>query len=239
MSILALETATRVSGVAVADIKSGVVLAEIVTENALTHSETLMPQVAEVLNMAKLKRENLKAVAVSIGPGSFTGLRIGLATAKAIAYGLNIPLVGVPTTEVLAAHFPLPKFNLLPLLDAQKKRAYCGRYRWEQGELTETAALAIHPVADIINFCADWGEPVIIMGDAVGKYILGKTELPPSVIIPPAQLLMPRAANLAYLGIRKLKRGARANPMTLEPLYLRPSEAELLWEKRRATISGK
>ena len=239
MSILALETATRVSGVAVADIKSGVVLSEIATENALTHSETLLPHVAEALAMAKVKRENLQAVAVSIGPGSFTGLRIGLAAAKAMAYGLNIPLVGVPTTEVLAAHFHLPGFSLATLIDAQKKRAYYGRYRWEHRDLQKLEELTIQPITEIIAHCAALDEQIIFLGDAVGKYIVGKMELPPNIILPPRHLLMPNAASVAYLGIEKLRRGETADPMTLEPLYLRPSEAELLWEKRQHTPAGK
>ena len=106
MPILAMDTATMVSSVAVADDKR--LLAELIVENKLTHSETLLPNVEQVLKLAGVKREDLAAIAVSMGPGSFTGLRIGLAAAKAIAYGLNIPLVGIPTIEGLAWHYPVP-----------------------------------------------------------------------------------------------------------------------------------
>ena len=106
MTILAMDTATLVSSVAVATEER--VLAELTAETRFTHSETLVPNIDEVLRLADTKREELSAVAVSLGPGSFTGLRIGLAAAKAIAYALSIPLIGVPTLEALAAAFPSP-----------------------------------------------------------------------------------------------------------------------------------
>ena len=104
MTILAMDTATMVSSVAVATKER--VLAELTAETRYTHSETLVVNIEEVMRLADVKREELSAGAVSLGPGSFTGLRIGLATAKAISYALSIPLVGVPTLEVLAAAFP-------------------------------------------------------------------------------------------------------------------------------------
>lgn len=100
MPILAIDTATMVSSVAVADEKK--LLGELTVQTRLTHSETLLPHIQQVLKMVGVGKNQLKAVAVSLGPGSFTGLRIGLGAAKAIAYGLNIPIIGVPTTEALA-----------------------------------------------------------------------------------------------------------------------------------------
>ena len=132
MTILAMDTATIVSSVAVATKER--VLAELTAETRFTHSETLVVNIEEVLRLADVKREELSAVAVSLGPGSFTGLRIGLAAAKAIAYALSIPLVGVPTLEVLAAAFPSPGAVVAPLIDAQKGNAYFSLYRYtEQG----------------------------------------------------------------------------------------------------------
>ena len=95
MSILAIDTATQVSSVAVASVDK--LAAELTMQAKLTHSETLMPHIKEVLRMANVRKENLEGIAVSIGPGSFTGLRIGLAAAKAMAYALNLPIVGVAT----------------------------------------------------------------------------------------------------------------------------------------------
>ena len=99
MSILAIDTATQVSSVAVASVDK--LAAELTMQAKLTHSETLMPHIKEVLRMANVRKENLEGIAVSIGPGSFTGLRIGLAAAKAMAYALNLHIVGVSTLKAL------------------------------------------------------------------------------------------------------------------------------------------
>mgnify|MGYP001061298842 CR=1 FL=1 len=118
MSILAIDTATQVSSVAVASVDK--LAAELTMQAKLTHSETLMPHIKEVLRMANVRKENLEGIAVSIGPGSFTGLRIGLAAAKAMAYALNLPIVGVSTLKALAFHYPVPGIRIVSLLDAQK-----------------------------------------------------------------------------------------------------------------------
>ena len=118
MSILAVDTASQVSSVAVLSTER--VAAEIGMQGALTHSETLMPHIETALRMARVKKEELDGIAVSIGPGSFTGLRIGLAAAKMAAYALRIPLVGVPTLEALAYHCMCEGVRLVPMMDAQK-----------------------------------------------------------------------------------------------------------------------
>ena len=102
MSILSIDTSSQVSSVSV--LSAECVAAEISMQGALTHSETLMPHIETALAMARVKKDELDGIAVSIGPGSFTGLRIGLASAKMIAYGLHIPLIAVPTLEALADH---------------------------------------------------------------------------------------------------------------------------------------
>ena len=228
MSILAIDTSGKVSGVAVAT--SGILRAEISVECRLTHSETLMGHVAKVLELAKTKKTELAAIAVGIGPGSFTGLRIGLSTAKALSYGLNIPLVGVPTLHSLAVHFYLFDGELLLLTDAQKKNVYREVCRWEAGKLVTSIPLAVVPLKQALDDCAAGGKPTVILGD--GLKIPFMRELPSNAQIAPPALRLPRAAHIAWLGQQKLSRGQTDDPMTLEPLYLRRSEAEELWEKR-------
>lgn len=124
MLVLALDTATLVSSVALAT--EDTLLAEITLQTKKTHSELLMPHIQQLLAMANVDKKDIGAVAVSIGPGSFTGLRIGLATAKALAYALKIPIVGVPTLAALAYGCSLPGVLLAPLLDAQKRECLSG-----------------------------------------------------------------------------------------------------------------
>lgn len=138
MPILAIDTATLVSSVALATVDN--VLAEITLQTKKTHSELLMPHIAKLLDMAQVAKSDLKGVAVSIGPGSFTGLRIGLSTAKTLAYALQIPVVGVPTLAAMAYGCPVPGVILAPMLDAQKGNVYQALFEWHQGELKRDTA---------------------------------------------------------------------------------------------------
>lgn len=230
MSILAIDTATQVSSVAV--LKEGRLLAELTMQGKLTHSETLLPHIEQVLKMAAVAKEELTGIAVSNGPGSFTGLRIGLAAAKAMSYVLGIPLVGVSTLQALAYQLPAPGIRVMCLLDAQKGNAYVESYRWENNSLQVVDSVQVAKITDIVAACANMNEQVILLGDAVQKKVAGKLELPANVSVAPPHIVMPRAACVAVLGQAKLMAGEKDNVMDLEPVYIRRSEAEVLWEKR-------
>ena len=231
-----MDTSSQVSSVAV--LARGRLAAEITMQARLTHSETLMPHVAQALEMAGTAKEELTGIAVSIGPGSFTGLRIGLAAAKAMSYALRVPLVGVSSLEALALHYMVPHVTLLPLMDAQKKNAYAEELHWEAGAaglmLAVDAPVAVRPLEEIVaraRELAASGRTVVLLGDIVQKRLAGKEDLPAGVLIPPPQLLLPRAAHVAWLGAQRLAAGEEDNVMDLEPIYLRRSEAEVLFEK--------
>ena len=230
MSILAIDTATQVSSVAV--LKEGRLLAELTMQGKLTHSETLLPHIEQVLKMAAVAKEELTGIAVSNGPGSFTGLRIGLAAAKAMSYVLGIPLVGVSTLQALAYQLPAPGVRVMCLLDAQKGNAYVESYRWENNSLQVVDSVQVAKITDIVAACANMNAQVILLGDAVQKKVAGKLELPANVSVAPPHIVMPRAACVAMLGQAKLMAGETDNVMDLEPVYIRRSEAEVLWEKR-------
>lgn len=230
MSILAIDTATQVSSVAVASADK--LAAELTMQAKLTHSETLMPHIKEVLRMANVRKEQLEGIAVSIGPGSFTGLRIGLAAAKAMAYALELPIVGVSTLKALAYHYPVPGIHIVSLLDAQKGNAYRESYEWEKRALTVVNPVEILPIAEILAECAESGRETVVLGDIAARRIRGKVDLPANVTVAPAHLVMPRAACVAMLGLQELAAGHTDNVMNMEPVYIRRSEAEVLWEKR-------
>ncbi len=230
MSILAIDTATQVSSVAVASKER--LSAELTMQAKLTHSETLMPHIEQVLRMAAVSKDKLDGIAVSIGPGSFTGLRIGLAAAKAMAYALDLPLVGVSTLKALAYHYPVPGVRIVSLLDAQKGNAYVETYCWDHGRLKTIDEVQVAKITDVIAWCGRMDGPVVLLGDVVQKKIVGRMELPDNIMTAPAHLMMPRAACVAMLGLEKLAAGQEDNVMELEPVYIRRSEAEVLWEKR-------
>ena len=235
MSILSIDTSSQVSSVAV--LSEECVAAEISMQGALTHSETLMPHIDTALRMARVKKEELKGIAVSIGPGSFTGLRIGLASAKMMAYAMHIPLVAVPTLEALAHHYVCEGVRLVAMMDAQKGNVYAQEFAWETGTdgltLREQRALAILPLAEVIASLEGTAKSVLLLGDAMQK----KTALalPANVRLAPIHARMPRAACVGLAALARLVGGAVDDPVTAAPLYLRRSEAEVLWEKRHGT----
>lgn len=229
MSILAIDTATQVSSVAVA--RRERLLAELTMQGCMTHSEMLLPHIHQVLRMANVKKEELSGIAVSIGPGSFTGLRIGLAAAKALCYALQLPLVGVPTLEALAWHYPVPGLRIVTLLDAQKGNAYCQSFCFSKGRMEAQGEITVSGLPEILAGCVG-KQPAVLLGDVVQKKIAGKLSLPDNVGLAPAHLVMPRAACVARVGLGRLAAGKIGNIMDMEPVYIRRSEAEVLWEKR-------
>jgi len=169
LSIIAVDTASQVSSVAV--ISEERVAAEISMQGALTHSETLMPHIETALRMARVKKDELAGVAVSIGPGSFTGLRIGLAAAKMMSYALRIPMVGVPTLEALAYHCMWEGVRLVPMMDAQKGSVYTEEFAWtwESGKpvLHSVCPLRILPRDALVASLAGTEKTVLLLGGAV------------------------------------------------------------------------
>ena len=235
MSILSIDTSSQVSSVAVLSAER--VAAEICMQGALTHSETLMPHIETALRMARVEKSELEGIAVSIGPGSFTGLRIGLASAKMMAYALHIPLIAVPTLEALAHHYICEGVRLVPMMDAQKGNVYAQEFSWRaDGDaliLQEERSLAIMPLTEVIAGLAETEQSVLLLGDAMQK----KTTLalPANVRLAPIHARMPRAACVGLAALTRLARGEMDDPVTVVPLYLRRSEAEVLWEKRHGT----
>lgn len=222
MRILGIETATRAASVAV--VFDGKILAESLRESPQSFSETLMPQVEEVIKSSGAF-ENLDAVAVSIGPGSFTGLRIGLATAKALAYAWGIKIIGVPT--LLAMSYNFPNAKVVPMIDAQKNRAYCQLF----DKNLPLSELEVKPIDEVITEAGRLDGEIFLCGDVLHKI---KIPLPPNVKLAPPHLRMPRASSVTICAetLNKVD-----NVMNLEPLYVRRAEAEVLWEKRHGLLS--
>lgn len=224
MQILGIETSTRAASVAV--VSDEKILAETVCESPQSFSETLMPLVEEVIKRSGTFGQ-IDAVAVSIGPGSFTGLRIGLATAKALSYAWRTKIIGVPT--LLAMSYNLPATKVLPLIDAQKNRAYCQLF--ERGvPVTQTQ---VKPIDAAIIEAAQTDGEIFLCGDVLHKI---KIPLPENVRLAPLHLRMPRASCVAICAgdLHKVD-----NVMNLEPLYIRRAEAEVLWERRHGLPAEK
>ena len=231
MPILALETSTLVSSVALGTVDT--LLGEITLQTKKTHSELLMPHIDKLLRMAGIKKTELKAVAVSIGPGSFTGLRIGLATAKTLAYALQIPIVGVPSLAALAYGCSVPGVILAPMLDAQKGNVYQAVFQWQNGELQELRATRVVDIHEALEDLTQYDLPVLVMGEAAVLHSEKIQKVGKNLELAKPHLIIQRAASVVGLGHTLLKQGNVEDVMTLEPVYIRRSEAEVLWERRQ------
>lgn len=222
MRVLALESATLAGGAALLD--GDVVIGESRSNIALTHSERLMVAVDRLLQDAGWTVRDLEGLAVSIGPGSFTGLRVGLATIKGLALALSLPVAPVPTLDALASTLPFADAPVCPLLDARKGEVYLSLYRWRDGRMTrQWDYLALPPEAAAARLTA----PVIVLGDGVKPCRPYLDRLGAGVrVAPPAQRL-PSPAVVGQLGHEFLAAGRGVPAEELIPLYLRPSEAEL------------
>ena len=231
MPILAIDTSTMVSGAAIA--AEDRLIAEVLMQLKLPQSQVLLGHIKEVLHIAHMDKNDLTGIAVSIGPGSFTGLRIGLASAKMMSYALDIPVVAVSSLEAMAYHYPVPGIYIASTLDAQKSNAYLALYEYNGKGFDEKKSVCVMNFTEAVDFCSKLDKPVVFVGDIAQK----KADIIASyknVSLGMPHLCMPRAANVAMAALPKFARGEFANIMNLEPVYIRRSEAEVLWEKRHA-----
>jgi tRNA threonylcarbamoyladenosine biosynthesis protein TsaB len=219
MLLLALDTATEKGSLAL--MAGDQVLMEYSLESPNACLTCLMPAVAAILRNAGKEVKDLTAVAVSAGPGNFTGLRIGLATAKTLAWSLGRPLAAVPTLEVLAAQCPFQPHPVGVVMDAKRGEIFWGLFRCrEDGPDVLEGPLRL-PVVDLP---ARLSLPLLLTGPGLDAHrdVLTKL-LPPEIAWAPPEMRLPRAATLARLARRRLEQGLTVNPAQLVPTYLRPA----------------
>ena len=221
--LLAIETSSRQLGVAVVDGNQLVSSYELLAE--YPHAVELPDAVARVLRAAHTSLDRLDAIAVDIGPGSFTGLRIGLAFTKALAFARKTPVIGVPSLDVLAANLPFTAQLVCPVVDAKQKNVYAALYRFEaDGPKRQTDYLR-GPVDDVLALIK---EPVILLGDGAALYRDRVVEhLGTRAAFASSEYGLPRAAIVARLGQARLAQGQRDDPSTLVPMYLYPQDCSV------------
>jgi tRNA threonylcarbamoyladenosine biosynthesis protein TsaB len=223
MRVLAVETSTRAGGVALVD--GDRLVAEYVLDVSITHSERLLAAIDGVVADARWTPRDLEGLAVSIGPGSFTGLRIGVSTVKGLAWALGLPIAAVPTLDAMAAAVPWTALPVCTVLEARRDEVYAAFYRRDgEGLRRESDYLALTPAA----LAAMLGAPTLVIGDAAGAI-----DSPHARRLPAPQRL-PSPACVAVLGRERLRLGDTVGAAELVPFYLRPSQAEL--RRRAATL---
>lgn len=233
MKILGIESAALTASVAV--VSDGILTAEYTVTDKKTHSQTLLPMLDEVKHILELNPAEIDAIAISAGPGSFTGLRIGAATAKGLGLALGKPLVAVSTLEALAFNLADSELLLCPVMDARRNQLYNGLYRRTRteksefnagGRLTEVVAPRAVAAEALIEELNARGEAVIFLGDGVPVLsgLAASLTVPYSVAAPNNSRA--RAASVAALGEIYAAAGKTVPAEDFAPEYLRKSQAE-------------
>lgn len=244
MLILAMDTSTMVGGVAL--LKDGVIVGEHILNVRATHSERLMSSVEALMAAAGVNQGDLDAIACGIGPGSFTGVRIGVSACKAMAYALSIPIVSVPSLDALAYGRGRGACAVWCLIDARHGRCYSASFMppsscdtWAPERESTYAIRHVSEVAALARETACAPPPsassesdrrarVLFLGDGALKYAESiRAGLPDAAEIPPAPMAILRPSQVGLLGMDLLRAGAADDPAGVVPMYLRPSEAEV------------
>lgn len=225
MKILALDSSGLVASVAIVEDKT--MIAEYTVNFKKTHSQTLLPMLDEIAKMINLDMESIDAIAVAAGPGSFTGLRIGSATAKGLGLALDKPVIGVPTVEALAYNLYGTDALICPIMDARRNQVYTGAYYFEGNNLVTLKEQCAEDIMETIEYLNETKRRVIFLGDGVPVFentIM--RELQVEYSFAPAHLSRQRAGALGALGLVYYGAGIRTSAEAHRPDYLRLSQAE-------------
>lgn len=228
MKVLALDSSGMTASVAI--VEDTMVIGEYTITHKKTHSQTLLPMLDEVVKMTETDLNEIDAIAIASGPGSFTGLRIGSATAKGLAQGLNKPIIEVPTLEAMAYKIFTGEELLCPMMDARRNQVFTGLYKWENGVFKIVEDQMAVPVEDIISKVNQYNTKTVYLGDGalVFEDLIKEHTQVPIVIAPPHGLNQSAAAvgarAIAYYNSNSESHIVEAREHA--PVYLRLSQAE-------------
>ncbi len=224
MLILAFETSAKAASVALSE--NGKLLGESYQNTGLTHSQTLMVMAEDLLKQCGKTVNDLTAVAVAEGPGSFTGVRIGVAAAKGFAWGRNIPCYGISTLEAMAESLGVYQGYVCPVMDARRSQVYNALFYVNQGAIQRLAEDRAIALSDLAEELAPLEGPIFLVGD--GSDLTHKTLAPqiPGLVLPPEHRKHQRATGVAILAGKKAAAGQIGDGAALQPNYLRLSQAE-------------
>ena len=225
MRILALDSSGLVASVAVVEEEQ--TIAEYTVNYKKTHSQTLLPMLDEIVKMTEMNLGEIDAIAVAGGPGSFTGLRIGSATAKGLGLALKKPLIHIPTVDGLAYNLYGNEGVICPIMDARRNQAYTGLYRFSDGKMDTLIKQCVVQIDEIIDKINKEGQKVIFLGDGVPVF---KEYIRENITVPydfaPAMCNKQRASAVACLGQILFGEGKAVPAYEHKPEYLRLSQAE-------------
>ena len=224
MLILAFETSAKAGSVALW--QNGKLLGESYQNTGLTHSQTLLSMAESLIKSCGFTPQNVEAVAVAAGPGSFTGVRIGVAAAKGFAWGLELPCCGVSTLEAMAEQLGIYEGLVVPVMDARRSQVYNAVFQAEKGTLTritEDRAISLEDLAVELEACSG---PIYLVGDGSTLTYNTLCSRLPMLVLPPEHRMHQRAAGVAMVAEKMLLQGKPCDAAALTPNYLRLSQAE-------------
>lgn len=224
MLILAFETSAKAGSVALMDEHK--LLGESYQNMGLTHSQTLLTMAEDLLKSCGYAPKDVTAVAVAAGPGSFTGVRIGVAAAKGFAWGGTLPCYGVSTLEAMAKQMGAWQGYICPVMDARRSQVYNALFHVKRGEITRVCEDRAIALSDLGSELENLKEPVFLVGD--GSVLCYNTllESVPGLVCPQEHRVHQRAAGVALVAREKIRRGETGDAAALAPNYLRLSQAE-------------
>lgn len=225
MRILAIDSSSMVATVAITT--DGILNAEYTINHKKTHSQTLLPMIAEIVKMIEIDMDSIDAVAITGGPGSYTGLRIGSATAKGIGLALNKPIINVPTMDALAYNLYSSQYVICPIMDARRGQVYTGIYKFEETEMKTIKPQCIMMIDELIKELDTIKEPVMFLGDGVDvhKQLIDDI-MDTKHYYAPASMNRHKASTLGTIAEIYYKNGKTETAKEHKPEYLRLSQAE-------------
>ncbi len=232
MKILGIDTSTRISSLAIIENEEIVVELNI-NSNYKKTSSILVLAIQDLLKRVDWKLDELDGLAVSLGPGSFTGLRVGLGVVKGLSYATSLPVVGVNSLDVLAYSWKEAPFLICPLLECKKGELFYGVFKYLHG-LEKIIDYKCESLDRLLMKISVLKEKILIIGERIENYRTQiEKELSQKVILIETSPYFPGGANVARLGLERLKKGEKDDIFTMIPFYLRKSQAEVVWEKRK------
>lgn len=237
MIILAIDSSAVSASAALT--KDGALLGEFYIRTRLTHSQTLMPMISDLLSRTQVKIGDIDLFAVSAGPGSFTGIRIGIASIKGLAMPEDKPCVGVSTLEAIARNLAHLNGTVCAAMDARCQQVYNAVFEADSGSmkrLTPDRAISMENLASELKNCK---KPIYVVGDGAELCYNSPWFAQTEAVLPPESLLYQRASAVAEIAAEAYAQGRAVSPAALMPVYLRPAQAERALKKQNGGVADK
>ena len=235
MLILGISTSTKQVGAAVGGHEG--VLASSHSARGKRHAENLAPAIDFVCRQARIELDEVSAVAVDVGPGLFTGLRVGVAAAKAVAHALRVPMIGISSLDLLAWPLRHTSREIVAVVDARRAEVFAARYRPTPGGVQRLAEPLVCGPEDLRAELQAHDHDYLVVGDGGLRYADLLADIV-SVEVAEQHLAYPNASSLVQLAHARAIREDFVQPWQLEPLYLRPPDAEINWSTREGLAPG-